>query len=106
MMGLSLYLMLLHGLNNRDVQFGIVLFLLQLILNVGWSFAFFSLHSLFMAFITIIALWAILLCTIIQALRVSAASGALLIPYFLWVSFAMYLNYAIMQINPGSLGMP
>jgi translocator protein len=106
MMGLSLYLMLVHGLNNRDVQFGVVLFLLQLLLNVCWSFAFFSIHSIFLAFMAIIALWAILLCTLIQAFRVSAVSGALLIPSLIWVSFALYLNYAIMQLNPASLGMP
>jgi tryptophan-rich sensory protein len=106
LMGLSLYLMLLHGLNNRDVQFGVVLFLVQLLLNVAWSFAFFSVHSIFLALMTIIALWAILLCTIIQAFRISAGAGALLLPYLLWVSFALYLNYAIMQLNPALPGMP
>jgi len=106
MMGLSLYLMLLHGLNNRDVQFGVVFFLFQLLLNVSWSFAFFSMHSIFLALMAVIALWATLLCTMIQAFRVSAGAGALLIPTFLWVSFAMYLNYAIMQLNPASVGIP
>jgi translocator protein len=106
MMGLSLYLMLLQGLNNRDVLFGVVLFAFQLLLNVSWSFAFFSMHSLFLALMVIIALWAILLCTVIQAFRVTAGAGAFLLPYFIWVSFAMYLNYALMQLNPASLGMP
>ena len=106
MMGFSLYLMLLKGLRNRDALFGIVLFIFQLLLSVCWSFAFFSLHSIFLALMAIIGLWAILLCTVIQAFRVSAGSGALLIPYFIWVSFALYLNYAIMQLNPASLGMP
>lgn len=106
MMGLSLYLMLSRGLNNRDVQFGIALFLFQLLLNVSWSFAFFSVHSLFLALMVIIALWAILICTVIQAFRVTAGAGALLIPYLIWVTFALYLNYAIMQLNPAWVGLP
>jgi len=106
MMGLSLYLMLISGLNKREVQFGVALFLFQLLLNVSWSFTFFSVHSIFLALMAIIALWAILLCTVIQAFRVSAASGALLIPYLIWVSFALYLNYAIMELNPAWAGLP
>jgi tryptophan-rich sensory protein len=106
MMGLSLYLMLLQGLNNRDVLFGVALFIFQLLLNVSWSYAFFSMHSLFLALMAIIALWAILLCTVIQAFRVIAGAGALLLPSFVWVSFALYLNYTLMELNPASLGMP
>ena len=106
MMGLSLYLMLVRGLQKREVQFGVSLFFFQLLLNVTWSFAYFSLHSLFLAFMAIIALWAILLCTIIQAFRVSVGAGALLIPYLFWVTFAMYLTYAIMQLNPAWVGLP
>jgi tryptophan-rich sensory protein len=48
----------------------------------------------------IIALWAFLLCTIIQVSRFSIIGGAVLIPYLLWISFAAYLNYAIMVMNP------
>lgn len=106
MMGLSLYLMLQKGLNNRDVQFGVVFFVFQLLLNISWTFAFFSMHSIFLALMAVIALWAILLCTVIQAFRVSAGAGALLLPYFIWVSFTLYLTWAIMQLNPASLGMP
>jgi tryptophan-rich sensory protein len=73
---------------------------LQLGFNVGWSYLFFVSHSTFFALMCIIALWATLLCTTIQAFRVSAIAGALLIPYLIWISFAAYLNYAIMLINP------
>jgi tryptophan-rich sensory protein len=31
---------------------------------------------------------------------VRPAAGALLVPYFLWVSFAMALNYSILKLNP------
>lgn len=32
--------------------------------------------------------------------RSPVIGGALLIPYLIWTSFAAYLNYAIMVLNP------
>jgi tryptophan-rich sensory protein len=99
-MGISLYLILQAGISKEEVFVGLLLFILQLGLNVGWSFLFFGLHTPFFAFMCIIALWAFLLCTIIQVFRFSIIGAALLIPYLLWISFAAYLNYAIMVLNP------
>ena len=100
LMGISLCLILLSGINKGEVLIGLVLFLIQLGLNVGWSYTFFGWHSIFFAFLCILALWAFLLCTIIQVSRFSVIGAALLIPYLFWISFAAYLNYAIMVLNP------
>jgi tryptophan-rich sensory protein len=35
---------------------------------------------------------------------IAAATGALLVPYLLWVSFAAALNYSVWQLNPQVLG--
>ncbi len=58
LMGISLYLVVQSGLKNPEVQFGLVLFIFQLIVNIGWSFAFFGLHSTFFGFMVIVLLWA------------------------------------------------
>jgi benzodiazapine receptor len=104
-MGISLYLIGQSGLKNQEVQIGLILFIFQLIVNIGWSFFFFGLHSTFFGFMAIVLLWAVLLCTILQVWRFSIPAAALLIPYFGWVSFAGYLNYAILTLNPGSFGI-
>jgi benzodiazapine receptor len=106
MMGLSLYLILQSGLKNGEVAFGLILFIFQLLLNVGWSYVFFAGHSTLFGFVVIVALWAVLLSTIIQVSRFSIAGAALLIPYLIWVSFAAYLNYAIMMMNPITFNLP
>jgi benzodiazapine receptor len=106
MMGLSLYLILQSGIKKGEVAFGLILFIFQLLLNVGWSYVFFGGQSTLFGFVVIIALWAVLLSTIIQVFRFTVAGAALLIPYLIWVSFAAYLNYAIMMMNPISVNLP
>ena len=100
LMGISLCLILRSGITRGEVLAGLVLFVLQLGLNIGWSYLFFGWHAIFFALMCIIALWAVLLCTIIQVSRFSIFGAALLIPYLIWTSFAAYLNYAIMVLNP------
>lgn len=99
LMGISLYLIWQSGITNHEVFMGLVLFVLQLGLNVGWSYLFFGWHSTFFALMCMIALWAMLLCTIIQVSRFSVIGGLLLLPYLIWTSFAAYLNYAIWMLN-------
>jgi benzodiazapine receptor len=98
-MGLVLFAIMQSGITQRDVTFGLILFVLQLIITLAWAFAFFGIHSIFIAFMCIIALWAVLLCTVIQVFRFSVYGGMLLIPYFLWVCYLAYLNYGIMVLN-------
>lgn len=100
LMGISLYLIIQHGLKDSEALYALIFFAAQLAFNVAWSYVFFGLHSTFFGLMCIIALWCLILCTMVQAFRVSAASGALLIPYFLWVTFATILNYTIMTMNP------
>ena len=99
LMGLTLFLILQSGVKQRDVTPGLILFALQLLFTLVWAFALFGLHAVFIAFVCIIALWATLLCTVIQVFRFSVYGGMLLIPYFLWVCYLAYLNYGIMTLN-------
>lgn len=104
-MGLSLYWILETGVRNQDAKLGLILFIFQLVLNVAWSFIFFSLHTTFFSFLIIVMLCAVLICTIVQLFRFSIPAAAILIPYVLWVSFAAYLNYAILILNPLYFGI-
>ncbi len=103
LMGFSLYLILQSGGRRKDVSLGLALFLFQLFLNVGWSCVFFGLHSIVFGFIAIITLWIVLLFTIIRLLKFSPGGALLLLPYLFWLTFAVFLNYAIMTLNPTSL---
>ena len=101
LMGIILSLILLSGsdVRHRDILFGLNLFGFQIMFMLVWAFAFFALHHLFISFICIIAVWATLLCAIIQAFRFSIRVGLLFIPYFIWVCYLVYLNYGLMVLN-------
>jgi tryptophan-rich sensory protein len=74
-------------------------FAVQLVLNVGWSAVFFGLQMPGVAAVEILALWVAIAGTLATSWRVSRPAGVLLIPYLLWVSFAVALNAAIWRLN-------
>ncbi len=80
------------------------LFGVQLALNALWSWLFFAWHIGAWAFADIVVLWAFIVATLVSFWRVRPLAGALLIPYLLWVSFALVLNYSVWQLNPQILG--
>jgi len=81
------------------VKEAVYIFIIQLILNLIWSPLFFSLQNPFLAFIDIIILWVAIIFTIFNFFKISKTAGWLLVPYILWVSFAMYLNWGILVLN-------
>lgn len=76
-----------------------VLFFVQLVLNLLWSFLFFREHAPGWALIDIIGLWVTLFITILAFAGVSKVAAWLLVPYISWVSFATILNYTIWSLN-------
>ena len=99
LMGLAVAIVWQKGLQNNQVRTAIVIFLLQLILNMIWPVLFFGLHSPLYGLVDILFLWAMILVTIAQFSRISITAAALLIPYILWVTFATGLNLGILLLN-------
>ncbi|MBD3155567.1 MAG: tryptophan-rich sensory protein [Candidatus Aenigmarchaeota archaeon] len=98
MMGISLYLILIKRMSKK-VKLGIVLFGVQLVLNILWSLFFFGLQDPLLGFIEITILWVFIALTIYQFRKIDKRSSYLLIPYILWVSFAAILNLSIWLLN-------
>ena len=83
----------------RTKMNGYILFLTQFILNICWTPAFFYYQSPQLAFFIIILLDITVLLTIIYFIKVDKPAGYLLLPYFLWIIFATYLNLGIIILN-------
>lgn len=56
-------------------------------------------HRPDLAFVDIVALWAVLAVTVVGFWRVTPAAGALMVPYLAWVTFAAALNLSIWRLN-------
>lgn len=76
-----------------------LLYLIQLFFNFLWSFVFFGMHQIGWAVVDIVLLWLSLLWALILAYSRVRGVFWLLLPYFLWVSFASFLNFCIWQLN-------
>jgi tryptophan-rich sensory protein len=77
----------------------LALYIVTGVLNVLWTYTFFELHNpggaFFVLIITIIA--AIALFS--DVYRYNRIASYLLIPYMVWLCFALYLNYEIAFFN-------
>jgi tryptophan-rich sensory protein len=78
----------------------LVLFTVQLALNLAWSPVFFGLHQARAALVIIVAMILLVAITIPLFWRICRAAGALMIPYLAWLVFAATLNAAIIRLNP------
>jgi translocator protein len=78
----------------------LILFAAQLVLNGLWSWLFFRWHKGALAVFEVSLLWLCLLATVVQFWQTRRSAGALLLPYFLWVSFATALTAAVWRLNP------
>ena len=99
LMGIALYLVWRKIPLGKDETRAIAWFFIQLFLNVMWSFCFFYLKNPGLAFFEIVLLWTSIAVTIWMFRRVTLSAGVLLLPYWAWVSFAGYLNFAIWRLN-------
>ncbi|MBA4791402.1 MAG: tryptophan-rich sensory protein [Rhizobiales bacterium] len=77
----------------------LLLFLVQLALNAGWSPVFFGLHAVGAAFAIILVLIGVVAATLHAALRADEVAGWLLVPYLPWLCYAAALNGAILFLN-------
>jgi tryptophan-rich sensory protein len=85
---------------HNEKQVCIFLFITSLILNVLWVYTFFGLQSPFLGLMVIILLFAILMATMYQTLRVSFGATLLLFPYLIVTFLVAYMNYGIAKMNP------
>ncbi|MBI2676928.1 MAG: tryptophan-rich sensory protein [Candidatus Yanofskybacteria bacterium] len=102
LMGISLWLIWsFEGTRDktRNKTKALWLFAAQLALNAIWSPVFFGAHSIGGALAIIVLLWAAIVLTIFTFAKVSKMAAWLLVPYILWVSFAVYLNFSIWRLN-------
>jgi len=77
----------------------VVLFALNGVLNVFWSYLYFQLHRPDWSLVELYGLWASVLLLILGLWRLSKTSSLMLLPYLIWVTAAGFLNAATVELN-------
>jgi benzodiazapine receptor len=77
-----------------------LLFAVQLALNLAWSWIFFRRHAIRAAFAELVIMWLAIGATTLAFAQISPAAAWLMAPYWAWVTFASLLNAAIARLNP------
>ena len=83
---------------NREMN-TIYIYFIHIVFNTTWSVVFFGFHNIFLALVNLIILIFLIVILILRFRRVNKVSSYLMIPYLLWSSFALFLNYSLLVLN-------
>ena len=92
LMGISSYIV-------SETGGSLVIYIIQLIVNLLWSFLFFLFKWYFISFLWILLLIVLVVIMIRKFFNISKVSSYLQIPYLLWLIFASILNFSIYILN-------
>lgn len=98
MMGLALAIVLAAA-GARGRGLAAMVFAVQLAINLAWSPLFFGMHQMTWALVDILLLDVAVVATMVLFARIRPGAAWLLAPYFAWILFATYLNWAILRDN-------
>ncbi len=77
----------------------VILFATNAVFHLLWSPLFFKWRRPDWALIEVVFLWASLVALVVGLWPISQKASLLILPYLLWVSFASWLNWAIVRLN-------
>lgn len=81
----------------------IIVFAINAVLNVLWSFCFFTLKSPMLALYEVVLLWLSIVSIMVVIAPFSPHGALALLAYLAWVSFAAFLNFTVVKLNaPGA----
>lgn len=93
LIALSLYFAWTNSKNKKDKSKIIIAFGINFILNILWSVLYFGIKNPLASFIEIFFLIISIGFMIYVSYKIKRFSGYLLVPYLIWVCFAIVLNY-------------
>ena len=95
MMSIAIWRVWTVFFNSRILK----LYFFHLFFNCIWSIIFFGFHQIGLALINIIVILFFVIILMKEYLKIDKLSFYLMIPYFLWSSFALVLNASILFLN-------
>lgn len=101
LMGLSLA-MIINARGSTLRGPAIIVFAVQMAVNLAWTPVFFGMHQVVTALILLAVLALLVLVTIVLFGRIRLGAAVLLLPYLAWIGYAGFLLYQINELNPNA----
>jgi tryptophan-rich sensory protein len=99
LMGISAYLIYITPSKSEDKRKALITYAAQLLVNFTWSIIFFRFQEYGFAVVILALLLLLVTLTIVFFYNLNKLSALLLIPYYLWLLFAYYLNIGVYVLN-------
>ena len=99
---MTMFIAFLIVANNSKCKFycfPLLLFLIGLFFNLIWTYIFFTLQKPFLAAVDLVIIYILNLLTLFYFYKITPIATYILIPYTLWITFALYLNINIILNN-------
>jgi len=90
---------IITAVNSAERNVVVLVFIFNAILNVLWSWLFFSQQRMLIAFYEALVLDLTVVVLIILIWPASIIAAMLLLPYAIWGAFASFLTYRIWRLN-------
>jgi len=78
----------------------LVLWGANLVLNAMWSWLFFGIRRMDLAFVDVVMMWLAIAAFIVLASATVPLAALLFVPYLVWVTIASALNLSVWRRNP------
>ncbi|MBR7164276.1 MAG: tryptophan-rich sensory protein [Clostridia bacterium] len=99
LIGIASYLVYKQGIGKDYVRDALKYYAVSLLLSFIWPITFFRFNLLFGSFWVLLLLWLFTGIAATKFYRINHTAGLLLLPYWLWITFAGYLNLATWLLN-------
>lgn len=99
LMGISAYLISQLDADEAAKNNALSIYYLQLFVNFLWPLFFFGGEWYLFSLLWLILLWLLIAIMITRFASISKPAAYLNVPYFIWVTFATYLNAGIWVLN-------
>lgn len=98
-MGIAAYLVDSSDASQIRKDRAFTAYYIQLALNFVWSLIFFGMGLYLVAFCELVLLWAAVAVTLVLFRAIRKPAGNIMIPYLIWLTLAMYLNWGVYTLN-------
>ena len=97
LMGISSYL--IHRSNHKNKETALIIYYFQLLINFSWPIFFFNYQNFLLALAILFILNILVIILIKVTYSINHLASYLLIPYLIWILFALYLSFWIFIHN-------